>query len=140
MTTSKPPTPEAVEAAMKWMTKDIMNPLYVELVRQRDGDIWGETLKAARILAAEVQRLRAECEKLKHERNRAGMEARKEMMAALSAEQDKPQCEWEYDDAYSSFETECGKCWTFEEEPNAEDLTFCPKCGRRVKLRAPRGL
>ena len=40
---------------------------------------------AVAVLAAEVERLRGEVEKLKHERNRAGKEARKEMMDGVEA-------------------------------------------------------
>jgi uncharacterized protein YicC (UPF0701 family) len=49
----------------------------------------GPKASAARILAAEVQRLRAECEKLKHERNRAGMEARKDIMDGIKTERNQ---------------------------------------------------
>jgi hypothetical protein len=62
-----PPSPEAVEAAMKF-AKDI--PMTQSEARALCPDNLDEPYSAANtILAAEVERLRGEVERLKHERN-----------------------------------------------------------------------
>ena len=48
-----------------------------------------------------------------------------------------PQCAWTLDDGNGLADTSCGKHLSFEEEPNVEDLAFCPGCGRRVNIKTP---
>lgn len=72
-----PHNPEAVEAAMKWAKDVMISQKEMELVALDPYD--NMTDGSARILSAEVERLRAECEQLKHERNIAAKNARVEI-------------------------------------------------------------
>jgi hypothetical protein len=50
----------------------------------------------------------------------------------------EPTCTWTYDDSYENkhWECECGQAWWIMDDEGgglaANEMNFCPKCGRRI--------
>lgn len=58
-------------------------------------------------------------------------------------EEEKAQtCEWHYDDGeYAGYwECSCGCLWTLEDGgPVENNMTYCPKCGKRIAIAGGKG-
>lgn len=104
---------EAVEAVRKWVAETPWKLPHETCIRSfTQVGYWAlpeEKLEAAtRILAAEVERLRAN---------------------------EDEGCEWRGDCDYWAWETKCGSTFTFESGgPKENGIAFCPGCGRKVKI------
>lgn len=58
-----------------------------------------------------------------------------EIGTSLIAE-DKKKCAWEEVENGDYWEASCGLCWCFEDgRPKENGIKYCPKCGKRVKVK-----
>jgi hypothetical protein len=110
MTTTPPPSPEAVEAAMQWLngnTKAVTGEKLEMLHHYYGKPSMGASWNAARILAAEVERLRAQADAV---------------------------CEWPLDKVTEEYDTDCGRSFRCVVYGWDGVPGYCPGCGRKVKI------
>jgi hypothetical protein len=57
-------------------------------------------------------------------------------LAAMRERDAKPlaTCQWT-EGSEGEWNTECGACWVFDDQPDESDNVYCSKCGRKITLK-----